>query len=361
MAENIYTVIVGSGSYLPEQIIKNEYFLDYSFYDPATRKPIEKSNEEIIQKFTEITNIEERRWSPPSEQTSDVGYMAAKDALESSGIDPESLDFIIAAHNFGDAVGDNPRSTMVPCIAARIKQKLGLKNPGMIAFDVVAGCPSWVQAFIIGDLFIKTGQYKRGLIVGADVNSRFADPNDRDAMIFADGAGAVIIEGIESATPVGALSHAAQTDSTTEANYLTMDMSLNSECAESGIFIRMQGHKVYVYALSNVPGVVKKSLDLAGLTLSDVKKVLIHQANEKMDRAILERLFKLYRMDEIPQGIMPMTINKFGNSSSATIPTLYDLIMKEKMEDHSFNSGDVIVLTSVGAGMTINSMVYKFP
>lgn len=361
MAQNVYTVITGSGSYLPEKIIKNEYFLNYSFFDPATHKPIEKSNEEIIEKFREITNIDERRWSPPLEQTSDLGYEAAKDAIRSSGIDPESLDFIIAAHNFGDAVGGNLRSAIMPCIAARIKQKLGLKNPDMFVHDIIAGCPSWVQAFIIGDLYIKSKQYKRGLIVGADINSRFADPCDRDAMIFADGAGAVIIEGIESDKPVGALSHAAQTDSTVEANYLIMDKSLNPECPGDEQYIRMQGHKVYVYALTNVPRVVKKSLDLAGLTLSDVKKVLIHQANEKMDRAILERLFKLYKVSEIPEDIMPMTINKLGNSSSATIPTLYDLIMKEKMEDHSFNSGDVIVLTSVGAGMIINSVVYRFP
>lgn len=356
----IRTIIIGSGSYLPEVKIDNNHFLNYRFYDPVTRLPFERGNEEIIEKFREITNIEERLWSRPDQQTSDLGYLAAKDAIESSGIDPESLDFIIAAHNFGDMAHENPYTAMVPHIAARIKQKLHLRNPQMFAHDVVAGCPGWVQALIVADMYIKSGQYKRGLVVGADVNSRVADPNDRDAMIFADGAGAVIVEALETDEQVGILSHATQTDAL-EANYLSMDTSLNDEYPSKNLFIRMQGHKVYVYALSNVPKVVKRSLQLAGLSLEDVKKVLIHQANEKMDQAILERVFKLYKIKDMPEGIMPMTINKFGNSSSATVPTLYDLIIKKKMDGQNFNSGDVIIFTSVGAGMMINSVVYRIP
>lgn len=360
MALNIHTTIIGSGSYLPQGIIDNDHFLNYTFFDPATRRPFDKENEEIIEKFREITNIEERRWCKPDELTSDLGYKAAKDAIESSGIDPESLDFIIAAHNFGDASSDNYRSTMVPYVAARIKQKLGLKNPHMFAHDVIAGCPGWVQALIVADMYIKSGQYQRGLVVGTDVTSRVADPNDRDAMIFADGAGAVIVQAVNSDEPVGILSHAMQTDAQ-EAEFLVMDRSLNPDYPEKDLFIRMQGHKVYVYALTNVPKVVKRSLQLAGLTLEDVKKVLIHQANEKMDQAILERVFKLYKIKDIPEDVMPMTINKLGNSSSATVPILYDLIVKNKLDGHKLSSGEIIIFTSVGAGMMINSVVYKIP
>lgn len=355
-----YTTIIGSGSYIPPVRIENEHFLNYTFFDPASRQPFEKGNEEIIEKFREITNIEERRWCKSEEQTSDLGYFAAKDAIESSGIDPESLDFIIAAHNFGDVASDNYRATLVPYIAAKIKQKLGLRNPQMFAHDVIAGCPGWVQALIVADMYIKSGQYQRGLVIGTDVNSRLADPNDRDAMIFADGAGAVIVEAVAADEPTGILSHAIQTDAM-EADYLVMDISLNPEYGSKDLFIRMQGHKVYVYALTNVPKVVKKSLQLAGLTLADVTKVLIHQANEKMDQAILERVFKLYKIKDIPEGVMPMTINKLGNSSSATVPTLYDLIAKNKLPDFSFKSGEVIIFTSVGAGMMINSVVYRIP
>jgi 3-oxoacyl-[acyl-carrier-protein] synthase III len=360
MNRNIYTIIKGSGSYIPPVIVSNDHFLNSRFYDSATRAPLEKDGAEIIEKFMEITNIRERRYCAADESTSVIGYKAALDAIESSGIDPESLDFIIAGQNFGDITHDNARSDNLPCLAARIKQQLGLKNPAIFVHDVIAGCPGWIQALIIADLYLKSGQYRSGMVIGTDVLSRCADPFDRDSMIYADGAAAVIVEAVESEEPTGILSHAIQSD-TMEANYLTLGTSLNPDYDKNELFIRMQGHKVYVYALTNVPKVVKRSLHLAGLTLNDVKKVLIHQANEKMDWAILERVFKLYKIKDMPEGIMPMTISFLGNSSVATVPTLYDLIAKGKLEGHSFESGDIIVFTSVGAGMIINSVVYKVP
>ena len=123
----------------------------------------------------------------------------------------------------------------------------------------------------------------------------------------------------------------------------------------------MFGRKIYNYALSYVPAVVKESLEKANAKLTDISKILIHQANAKMDEAILIRLFKLYGIKDIPKGIMPMTIEKLGNSSVATIPTLLDLILSEKMENQNLSAGQSVVFASVGAGMNINSIVYKFP
>jgi len=111
--------------------------------------------------------------------------------------------------------------------------------------------------------------------------------------------------------------------------------------------------------VKRVPEVVKESLEKAGLTLSDVKKILIHQANQKMDEAILKRLFKLYETKNIPEHIMPMTISWLGNSSVATLPTMFDLLRRGKLNNHKLLSGDIVVFASVGAGMNINSMVYK--
>jgi 3-oxoacyl-[acyl-carrier-protein] synthase-3 len=105
--------------------------------------------------------------------------------------------------------------------------------------------------------------------------------------------------------------------------------------------------------------VVKECLEKAGLNLTDVKKILIHQANEKMDEAILKRLFKLYRIKEIPEDVMPMTISWLGNSSVATLPTLLDLLQRGQLENHRLDPGDVVVFASVGAGMNINAMVYR--
>jgi 3-oxoacyl-[acyl-carrier-protein] synthase-3 len=212
---------------------------------------------------------------------------------------------------------------------------------------------------IIADAYIRSGSYSRGVVVGADVLSRISDPHDRDTMIYADGAGATIVEAAESEEPAGILSHASRSDAVNYWTLLTNGDSFNPDYQGNDQFIKMAGHKLYVYALSYVPGVVKDSLDKAGLDLSDVKKVLIHQANEKMDEAILKNVFKLYGEKTIPEGIMPMSIEKLGNSSTATVPTLLDLVMKGKMEGQSIRKGDHILLCSVGAGMNINSIVYK--
>ena len=120
----------------------------------------------------------------------------------------------------------------------------------------------------------------------------------------------------------------------------------------------MYGRKIYEFALINVPKAMKECLEKANLDIKQVKKILIHQANEKMDEAIVQRFYKLYKK-EMPQGIMPMSIHKLGNSSVATVPTLYDLIMKGEIENQSLNKGDVILFASVGAGMNINAIVYQ--
>jgi len=360
MAKKIYTKIIGTGSYIPEQVVKNGYFSDYKFYDPSTREPFDKTNEEIIEKFHEITNIEERRWVNEDQVNSDIAAEAIKRACQAAGISQDDLDFIIVGHNFGDVASGRTHTDIVPSLANKVKGKLNLKNPFCICHDVISGCPGWTQGMIIADAYIRSETYKRGVVVGSDVLSRISDPHDRDSMIYADGAGATIVEGTWSDEPIGILSHASRSDAIPYANLLTMGVSSNPDYEGDDLFIKMIGHKLYVYALSFVPGVVKDSLEKAGLQLGDIKKVLIHQANEKMDEAILKGVFKLYKEKHIPDGIMPMSINKLGNSSTATVPTLLDLIVKGKMENQEICPGDYVILCSVGAGMNINSIVYKW-
>jgi 3-oxoacyl-[acyl-carrier-protein] synthase-3 len=140
-----------------------------------------------------------------------------------------------------------------------------------------------------------------------------------------------------------------------------MGPSYNPGYTGNELFLKMNGHKLYEYALNTVPKVVKESLGKIKLLPGHIRKILIHQANGKMDTAILKRLFKLYGEKEIPPDIMPMIISKFGNSSVATIPTLVDMLFKGKLENHTLKKGDISVLVSVGAGMNINSVVYKMP
>jgi 3-oxoacyl-[acyl-carrier-protein] synthase-3 len=345
------SIIVATGSYIPHATIPNTHFLGNEFYGNDGNK-LERSNPDIIQKLNEITGIRERRYVSDDLVTSDIACLAAEEALD--GIDKESLDYIIVGQNFGDVKADNIRADMVPNIAARVKHKLRIKNPYTVTLDIPFGCPGWLQSMITADYLIKSGDAKRILVIGAEILSRVSDPHDIDSMIYADGAGATLLEATDQ--EVGIISHLARSDTYDKAWCLWLGKSYKPERIEKDLFIKM-----YKYAVRTVPAVVKKNLEKAGIELRDVQKVLIHQANGKMDEAILKRLFKLYDIKEIPADIMPMTISWLGNSSVATLPTLLDLILKGKLENHRLHSGDIALFASVGAGMNINSMIYRVP
>jgi len=350
------SIITGTGSYLPTLRIPNRHFLAHDFYGADGTK-LEESSDHIISKFREITCINERRYVPDELTTSDIAFQSAKKAL--GGTDKESLDYIIVAQNLGDARADNIRSDMVPTIAARVKHKLKITNPYTVAYDIPFGCPGWLQGMILADYHIKSGDAKKVLVIGAEILSRFSDPHDIDSMLYADGAGAALVEATDQ--DAGILSHVTRSDTLENAYLLWIDKSYNPHCNGDELFIKMHGHEIYKYAVKTVPEVVKQSLDKAGFTLTDVKKILMHQANQKMDEAILKRLFKLYKIENIPEHIMPMTISWLGNSSVATLPTMLDLLQSGKLDNHKLHSGDIVVFASVGAGMNINSMVYRVP
>ncbi|NOT36341.1 MAG: ketoacyl-ACP synthase III [Saprospiraceae bacterium] len=359
MASQPNSVLIGTGSYIPNVVVENTDFLKNTFYDQS-KVAIATSNQELIKTFQKITNIDERRYVEDQYVTSDIAFLAAQNCIQSSGVDAESLDSIIVAHNFGDVKKNNRKSDMVPSLASRVKFKLGIKNPYTTAFDLIFGCPGWLQGVIQADYQIRSGNAKRILIIGAETLSRVSDPHDRDSMIYSDGAGATIFEARDSDSPIGIISHVVRTDAINEAHLLEMKESNNPDYEGHEIYLKMQGRKLYEYALNQVPLVVKSSLEKANLDIRDISKILIHQANEKMDEAIIQRLFKLYNIAEVPVGIMPMIISKLGNSSVATIPTLLDLILKNEIPNQYLKEGQYCVFASVGAGMNINSMVYRF-
>ncbi|MGB3452587.1 MAG: 3-oxoacyl-ACP synthase III family protein [Moheibacter sp.] len=354
------TIITGSGHFLPERIIKNDFFLDYDFFGEDGQK-IEKPIEETIAKFQEITEIEERRYADDRMYTSDLAAIAAKKALEEAGIDKEELDYVIVANNYGDIDPVYRQVDSMPSIATRVKNKLGIKNNHCRPYEMLFGCPGWIEGMILAHHLFLSGTAKKALVIGADTLSRAVDPHDRTAMIFSDGAGAVVLEAVESDKREGIISYDTLCDSLDEMDYLTNDESLKSDYEGSKVNIKMRGRKVYEYALRKVPALIKRTIDKSGLDISDINKVLLHQANAKMDHAMVQRLFRLYNIKEIPEDIAPMTVQKFGNSSVATVPTMYDLISKNKLGDHKFHPGDHLVFGSVGAGMNINAVVYKIP
>ena len=357
----IYSVFTGTGSYVPTRQIKNEHFHSYVFYD-STGEKLPDINDDITKKFEEITTIAERRYAEENQSTSDLALIASQRAIEAAGIDKEELDYIIFAHNFGETRVDNIAMDIVPTMASRLKNKLGIANPAAVAYDLLFGCPGWVQAVIQADYYIRSGDAKKILVVGADVLSRISDPHDRDSMIYADGAGAAIMEARESDIPIGILGHNSRSDALDYAYMLRMGYSYNAELASKGdYYLKMNGRRLYQYALENVPKTIKAGLDKLNMNITEVDKVLIHQANGKMDDAILYRLFRLYGIKEVPESIMPMTISWLGNSSVATVPTLLDLLTRNMLDDHNIKSNDNIVLASVGAGMNINSIIYRIP
>jgi len=356
MTASIQSIITGTGSYIPPKEVPNSDFLDRNFLN-CNGEPYDKSNEEIIKKFAEITGIKSRRYAADGVMASDMGAKAGQEALESAGVDPNDLDYLIVAHNFGDLRADNPSVDMVPSLASRVKQKLAITNPSCVAYDLPFGCPGWLQGLIQSHYYLRSGDAYKCLVVGTETLSRICDPHDRDSMIYADGAGATVLEAKQYDRPVGILSHKARTDAEKEAYFLRMEPSFNDDHDDT-LYMKMDGRKLYQYALNNVPGVVKTSLEKANYSFEDVHKVLIHQANAKMDRAILDRLAELYNQ-QAPENLMPMTISWLGNTSVATVPTLLDLILKGNLDAHQIEKDDLIVLSSVGAGMNINSVVYK--
>jgi 3-oxoacyl-[acyl-carrier-protein] synthase-3 len=360
MSSAIYSVIAGTGRYIPEKIIQNQDFHHQEFYCAAGEK-LPKTSPEIVAKFEQITEIKERRHVSDNLVTSDIAFLAAQQALRSAHTDKEALDYIIVAHNFGDVRADNKRSDFVPSIAARVKYKLGIANPFTVAYDLPFGCAGWLQGVIQADYYLKSGDAKRVLVIGAEVLSRISDPHDRDSMLYADGAGAVIMEAKASPTPLGILAHSTRSDTLECAHLLRMDKSFKKDYPGQELFLKMEGRKLYEYALKTVPQAIQQCLEKAQLPLQAVAKVLIHQANAKMNEAILKRLYQLYGMEEVPDNIMPMTISWLGNASVATIPTLLDLLLSQELADQEVNSGDIIVFASVGAGMNINAVIYRMP
>ena len=361
MTGEFSSVIVATGSCIPTRCVRNEDFLDHHLFEDYGKPFDHADNPKIISKFREITGITERRYVSDDLVASDIAIEAAHNALVGAEIDPETLDYLIVAHNFGDVPSCNRRSTLVPTLAARVKRGLGIANPACIAYDLPFGCPGWLQAVIQADYFLRSGDARKALVIGAETMSRVSDPHDRDSMIYADGAGAAVLEARPARERVGILAHAGRSDTLEHARLMWMGKSYDPEFEDDRLFLKMHGRQLYEYALNTVPGVVRQSLDKAALTVTDVDKVLIHQANSKMDEAILKRIFRMYGVQEIPEGVMPMTIARLGNSSVATLPTLLDLIRRGQLEGHRLANGDVVVFASVGAGMNVNSVVYRCP
>lgn len=358
------SIITGSGCYIPEIVVKNSHFSENAFYT-EDGCPLGRPVMDVIEKFSKITGIVERRYAQGDILASDMAAEASEVAISDSGIDRETIDQIIVAHNFGDIGSNSSMTEIVPSLASRVKQKLGILNPACIPYDLIFGCPGWLQGLIHADAFFKAGIARNALVIGAETLSRVLDQHDRDSMIFSDGAGACVLEykkesGHESLRGSGILSANVRSDSGEETGYIHMNGTFNPETRQDALYIKMKGRKVYEYALRQVPIAMKACLDASGYGIHDLKTIFIHQANEKMDEAIIKSFYELCGVRDVPANVMPMCIHWLGNSSVATIPTLFDLVRKNQMPGHQLDKGDIILFASVGAGMNINAVCYGY-
>jgi 3-oxoacyl-[acyl-carrier-protein] synthase III len=354
------TKIAGTGTVLPSMVVKNSYFLNREFYDKEGNKN-EKPMPEVIEKLQAITGIEERRYVPFDQDS--VPFMAetALKTIEDAGLEVNEIDGIIVAHNAGNMIVGEKAWHPVPNMAALLKNRINSTNHECFAYDILFGCPGWVQGIIQAHQTISMGNANHVLVVGVEVASRLVDPHDLDSMIFADGCGACIISKAENHLGAGFISSATFSHANDDITSIYLGKSNNEPALPGACYLHMNGKEVYKYATTWLPLVIKKALDKANMDVDDIDMFLFHQANGKMLAAIANNLASLYGKSNASfEGKIPIIIQFTGNTSVATIPTMLDLILKNQLEGYTINPGDKIVFASVGAGMHCNAVVYQF-
>ncbi len=320
--------IIGVGSYVPDKVVTNfdlEKFLDTSDEWIRTR-----------------TGIVERRFADDSQTTSDLAAIAAKRAIEDAGISPEDIGLII--------VGTNSPDMRYPATACLVQDKIGAKNAA--AFDLQAGCPGWIFATTVGAQFVKTGMYKYVLTIGAEVITRMMDKTDRYTyVLFGDGAGATVLGNVEEG---GFKSFELYADGSL-AEYLTFPaggskLPFSQEVLDKKLhYTRMNGKEVFKFSVREIGRISKNVINKAGLKPEDIRWFIPHQANLRIIDAGMKRL-------GIPKEKVVVTIDKYGNSSAASIPVALDDIYKQgKIE-----KGDNLLMVSFGAGMTSGAFVVEW-
>ena len=324
-------VVTGTGAYLPEKILTNQ--------------DLEKSLDTSDAWITVRTGIRERRIAAEGESASTMAAKAGKQALEAGGIGPEDVDMIIVATSSPDV--------LFPSTACFVQNKL--QAFGSAAYDISAVCSGFIFGLSIAEQYLKTGRYEYILLIGSEVNSRIVDWSDRSTCtLFGDGAGALLLNRVEQEKPSGILS-----------THIYSDGSLSDLiCVPGGIgrtginkqdiddkkySIKMSGNATFKVAVKRMTEVIQEALEFNGLSIEEVDLLIPHQANERIIRAVAERL--KYPMEKVL-----MNIHKYGNTSAASIP----IGINEAWRDGRIQPGETSVLGAVGAGLTWGSAVIKW-
>jgi len=322
----IRSVFRGVGAYLPKRVMTNA--------DLA--KLVETSDEWIVER----TGIRARHIAADGELTSDLGIAAARQALVRAGIDPVDIDLVICATATPDRT--------FPATAVRIQQGLGVTKGA--AFDVQAVCSGFVYALTIADNFLKTGQFKRAVVVGAETFSRILDWKDRTTcVLFGDGAGAVVLE----AQPQhgeredrGILATRIRSDGRFE-DLLYVDGGPSS--TQTVGHLRMNGREVFRHAVQKISGVIEETLVMTGYAADEIDLYVPHQANQRILDGVLKRL-------GVQAEKIIVTLDRHGNTSAASIP----LALNQAFEDHRIKEGSLVLMEAMGGGFTWGAVLARW-
>jgi 3-oxoacyl-[acyl-carrier-protein] synthase-3 len=315
----IYSRIAGTGSYLPERVVTNAEF--------AARLD---TNDAWIR---ERTGIERRHIAEKSQGSSDLALHASQRALQSAGISPDQLDLIV--------VGTSTPDYVFPSTACLLQAKLGVK--GSAAFDVQAVCSGFVYGLATADTFIRSGQYKKALVVGAEVFSRILDWNDRGTcVLFGDGAGAVVLVAAERP---GIHASVLRADGS-HAGMLSVPGNLSGGAVLGSPFLQMNGQAVFKFAVKVLEESARETVAAAGMQLSDIDFLIPHQANVRILDATARKL-------GLPSEKLVVTVDHHGNTSAASVP----LALDESVRSGRIRPGHRLLLQGVGGGFTWGSSV----
>lgn len=322
----IRSIVSGCGSYLPEKIITNAQLEDM----------VDTTDDWIIER----TGIRQRHIAADNELTSDLAIKAAQKALIAANIDATDIDLIVLATSTPDQT--------FPSTATRVQAALGMEKGA--AFDVQAVCSGFIYALATADNFIRVGQAKHVLVIGAETFSRILDWEDRaTCVLFGDGAGAVVLsaqKGEGNNKDQGILSSHLHSDGRYN-ELLYVDGGVSS--TQSTGYLRMRGKEVFRHAVVNLASVVKEALEFNDLTTDDVDMVIPHQANKRILDATIRKL-------KIDPNKVAMTVHKHANTSAASIPLALDEMIRQKR----IARGDIVVLEAMGGGFTWGSCLIRW-
>ena len=322
----IRSVITGTGSYLPKQILTNS----------DLEKKVDTTDEWIIER----TGIKQRHIAAEDEVTSDLAVIAAKRALESASLDPNQIDLIILATSTADQT--------FPSTATTIQRKLGIT--GGAAFDIQAVCSGFVYALTTADNFIKAGQAKHVLVIGAEIFSRILDWEDRTTcVLFGDGAGAVVLSsqnGVGNNTDQGLLSSRIHSDGRSN-ELLFVDGGVSSTGTVGQL--RMKGREVFRHAIVNLASVVGEVLEDSNMSSENIDWIVPHQANKRILDGTARKL-------KVATNKVIVTVEKHANTSAASIP----LALDEAVRDGRITRGQVVILEAMGGGFTWGACLLRW-